>query len=418
MKALALLCLLPTGVPDSEIETAVAAIIAHEGDAELQLRSLQGLGEGVLPPLWEHVTRALEPRQGPSYPTDELAWRALASFDRSALRSLLATALSEDPTMPERLGALRLIEGFGTGADLLLALRAATPVAGPMDPGLSRALGTTVQAMLTRDRLAFRAVQEHILEAHPDARFAIVRSVGSVGSVSGGDRLDLLGFLLGFDETLDPVLLAQIGLVAQDVPKPVDEQLTFEVRKFLDRDDPGLVRSAARAAAELGDTGAVGRLVDLLDHEDRGVASSAHWALCYLSGAAFPLDSRRWRGWYRTETRWFEREARDLFDDLSSPERFQIVQALGQLSLHQMHRHEIAEAVTVTLHDPDAAVRRLGCSALRQLGSATAIAELVNVLADEDEGVAREAWQALRAITRRDLPCDPAAWVELVDGIS
>jgi HEAT repeat protein len=72
----------------------------------------------------------------------------------------------------------------------------------------------------------------------------------------------------------------------------------------------------------------------------------------------------------------------------------------------------MALAVAGLLTRDDPMTLRRACVTLRQLGSTVALEVLVELLGDEDQDVAREAWTTLRALTGQDLPLQAESWQE------
>jgi HEAT repeat protein len=87
-----------------------------------------------------------------------------------------------------------------------------------------------------------------------------------------------------------------------------------------------------------------------------------------------------------------------------------VLQSLQEIGDHRYERHRLAQAVMRGLERREPGVRDLAIRTLERLGSASATPDLVRLLEDPEPGIAEHAWQALRAITGRDLPLDAEAW--------
>ena len=103
------------------------------------------------------------------------------------------------------------------------------------------------------------------------------------------EGLELLIGPLGFDVDLDRALLSSIGKVASALFEYDHDEVSEELREFLNLDDRTLREQANLALGRIRDPQAVPRLVELLSDEEAGLAASAHWALREMTGLSFPL---------------------------------------------------------------------------------------------------------------------------------
>ena len=118
----------------------------------------------------------------------------------------------------------------------------------------------------------------------------------------------------------------------------------------------------------------------------------------------------RLRAWYAAEVEWWSQVWPTLAEDLSGSNRTQIRMALVQIGSRHLDRHRLAQEVARVLQLDDLEVQSLACTTLGQLGSAAAVPALVCALEHDDPVVRMSAWNALRKITRLDLPPDAELW--------
>jgi HEAT repeat protein len=390
MLTLALLC--SFAVSSAPDVSDVAAVLERNARPEraqgLLVTELAALGPARIPDLFAVLAfgSGLE-RPLLSSEEDALAG-ALASFGAPPLRSLLKRRLSGDAPLEERLAALRVLARVGTSQDIAF-VRQAVPSA---SPGLARMLQETCTAVLRRDARALEALRRWMLEAPLEIGAALA---GSVGKSDCPRALEALASTLGFRTDLDAELLAEIANLVGRAPRPLDEELLRPIEDALEEDDVRVLRAAALALGHAEHTGVLPTLIQLLEHENRGVSTAAEWALEAITGLRFHADAQRWRAWVRSEQAWLEREGPRLRRELRAPSPAVAIRALGELGSHRWRRHELALEALQGLEHESPLVRRLACTVVARLGSSAAEPGLVRALEDEDESVARAARQAL-----------------------
>jgi HEAT repeat protein len=164
------------------------------------------------------------------------------------------------------------------------------------------------------------------------------------------------------------------------------------------------------AAGRLRDDDAVPALLDALRAEDRGLVTDAAWALARITGLELRDRSERWEAWYADEEAWWRDRSDAAFARLDSIDPGENVAALIEISGRRAGRGRLAARIAPQLEAGDAVVAATAARVLGQLGSKVATAELVRALELGDPLASAAAWQALRQVTGKDLPHDPAAW--------
>ena len=327
----------------------------------------------------------------------EILHDSLAMADRGAVISLLEERIAQhaSPKM-----ALKILAEVGRGEDIRLALEV-------HDPASTEELEETVARILKRDAAAYATLKNHVREQSPDNASTLVRAAGATASYAG---LQMLLELLDTDPGLDRVLVTHIGRIGQAAPWHVNDQARGSVRGYLNSSDEQTLRGALYAIGGLGDSESVETAIGLLESESQSVREAAHWALKAITGLGFSASHDRWVSWHATESRWYEEQSRRLFSQLSTSSPRGIADALEQLSMRRYRREAIAEQVVVLLNHADPFVRRAACHALRNLHTASAAPALLASMADTDQSVALEAWNALKAITGKHAAFDVETW--------
>jgi len=176
--------------------------------------------------------------------------------------------------------------------------------------------------------------------------------------------------------------------------------------------NPAIRAEAARSLS--GRTGAecIGILKPLLQDGDAAVRKIA----------AEALQKLRWRPGNQTEEAWFliallrteecaalgHNAVEPLIKVLQDPEapvRLMAVQALGLIA-----DERAVEPLIAMVDDPIAEIRSAIAIALGKLGDYRAVAPLIELLADADEQVTLDAWQALKDITGKDFRKNKLTW--------
>ncbi len=404
--------------PPAVREAAVAAIVS-ESDAPRALEALRStafltlfevLGAGGVPAAWSD-TGAFQP-----LPEERLGqlFEVLATLPGVELRAHLARIAVEEARLEHRTAGVRLCGRIALGTDLPLLLELGAPrtVEGQESPTvLPRAHRKVVQEALehtlTRDIGAFLGLPSVFSTTHVGLRAAIVDAIASIEGVLA---IETLALLIGRDRDLDPYLLNAITRRARTRDFAVTEDLRERVRYPLRSERPETVRTAIAALAALGDDASVPDLLNLLEQRETSVGAAAHRALQELSGLALGFDPPLWFSWYEQESTWLRDTRPGLALALTQGDTPQALQAVRSYVRRRLFRDDLAGDLVKALDRREPAVVELVCSALGRLASPVALPRLTTLLEHQAARVRRAAWEALRAITGRDLPPDPALW--------
>jgi HEAT repeat protein len=321
----------------------------------------------------------------------------LAAFPHAKLRAFFVERSMPDVDPPvepgERIAILNILGRMGRGSDMGLVMRLGVPDPALLEPELKAPLQGTVEQILRRHPSAADALLRPLIDGSLDVAAALIQAAGASLSPAA---LPVLVEVLGREPALDAVLLVQIGILAEVAPKPIDEVLLFQVERYLGSPENQCAREAALACGHAEDFDALAPLIELLEHEDRGVREAALWALERISGQRFRSEAARWGSWLRSEECWFEDDLPRIAAKLSG-EIATAVDGLGEIALHRYRRHQLAVEVAPALQNKSAIVRRLACIVLERLGSPVAIPELTERLEDE-ASVSHAARQALESL--------------------
>ena len=241
----------------------------------------------------------------------------------------------------------------------------------------------------------------------PRHRASLVRAVGQAGEIEG---LRFLKGVFGQDEAVQAVLLMEIARLAPVADADLARDLAEPIRWQLRSGETKLVQTAAMAVGRLGDEESIPLLITLLEEGSGGMRVHATRALEAITGVSLRDDPVRWSAWYERENLWFEENVDELFEQLDSQHEEVIFGAVRGLAKMRLHRDETAARLLALLDHDSPSVRRIACQALGQLGSRAAVPPLIDLLVDDDEGVAQSAWVALRWLTGLELPMDHAVW--------
>jgi len=341
----------------------------------------------------------------------------IVSAPRESWMGWVELLAASPPGSSDRRIAARLLGAGGRAADLerLARLAEGEDEDGLLSRGFASAFEDAVREILARESGAGAALRSTALRVPT----AVGRSLATALAGLGGERaLAELSALLGFDRALDPTLLAQIARVARPAPKPVDEAIVQQVRNCLAAEEPQGLAAVSDALGSLEDLESLDGLLLLLDHPGASVRGSAHRALKAIAGVSLPAERARWEPWIAEERAWFADRAPDVVAGLASRNRMTLVQSLGEIGMHRLHRRELCLEVAALLERPAADERSLACQSLSQLGSRACVPQLIHALEDEDPGVRGGAWAALRSITGADLPAETSAWAAFLEGAS
>ncbi|MEM7309304.1 MAG: hypothetical protein AAF682_21650 [Planctomycetota bacterium] len=339
---------------------------------------------------------------------DEALLAALAAQPLVELRAFLGAraAAAPPPSEDQRRTALRVLARAGNAADVELLIELAAPPAEETGVPATRRrlLEQALGEVVARDPDAAWRVRERFARVDGSLLSSLVRGVAQA---EADVALRALADLLTRRQTADPLLLAELGKVAERVSPPADELVLAAVRACLD--SPPCAVLAAQALGALEDCDSAAVLIELLEVEDPNVAAAAGGALERIFGRG-PRGARAWREWHAAELRWWNKESVVCFRELRSTDAAEAASAIRRVAGHRIYRHELATALAhcLTRREPD--LVRLACGALADVGSAAAVPALIEALSHVDPEISAAAHAALQRITGRDLPPDPEAW--------
>ena len=266
--------------PASEVERVLAAA-AEQGypDATATGRALAQLGEAALATLFESWTASVAKAGVDRVDAQvDARGRALLEAFRHVPASTLRQFLNElDPAElddRQRVAALRIFEQQAMGRDLDLVVRIGGPA--EYEASASRAARHGFERVLLamQDRRVLDVWGARDL--YRTAPIALLPPIVRVISTSpDAEALTVLAGLLGSVSEMDPALLVALTRIVERGDGSRDDYVRGQVRAYLRVFDSYLLQLAARAMGALEDEESIRSLIDLLDHHEAGVASSA-----------------------------------------------------------------------------------------------------------------------------------------------
>jgi hypothetical protein len=387
-------------------------------DQELAARLSRG-GERVLPLFLEIlVTRevpALEPgetKQGEPQVLSEVQELALllavAQLEREPVLGQVGAVLQSGGGVRQRYAAIGCLGVVGRANDLLQLFDLAfTQEETALDERLARALRRAVTALVSHDPRAFEQLVALRRITRPELLPVLVASVGAAKDPRG---LAYLSEVAYWHEDLIVEVMSHVPLLGPCGDEVVDAAVKVRMRPYLDETRPGPCRAAIVALTAMGDDDSIGALIGLLTSESAGLRENAHWGLKQLTGLGLSSAPEVWTRWHQGELYWLVREKPRAFQLLRERNPATATDALREILLHPLARHELAAALPDLLKSPWPALRMLACRTLEDLEAKTAIGRLVWALEDPEPDVAQAAHAALRTLTKLDLPREPLAW--------
>lgn len=320
------------------------------------------------------------------------------------------TELSRQDILHLKLG-LEILETAPGSDGCSRAARLASPKSKEQRPHRAavKALEQTLSARLRAHPNEALSLEEHVTDGHPGLVQSIVRAAGRAPST---ETLDFLLWVLSEKPELDLLILAELGRVTITSGSQPTIELERRVDSFLSSTRSALRREAALVAGRLELFNSVPRLIGLLSDENGGVADNALWALERITNERLGLGPERWSRWHRRELAWWSLEARTAFEALRSSDPTEISRGLRQLSGHNHFRHAISEEIALVLNCEEGFLVAQACAALCALRSPVALEPLRQALLHDSKSAPLAAWEALKALTGRDLPPNPEAWAQ------
>lgn len=364
-------------------------------------------GPPIIPALLELLASGVLPGSEDGQPTygaqEDAAIAALARFRRGEIGTKIDPLLEPAARPGARRAAIRLLGSVGERTDLARlcdALRGPDPDSDP-DSENARLFRTSVASILARDEQALTEVRALFRKATPALRFHLIGALGQTGS---GEALAILVGELSARSEETGCILAECAKLAAVVALPVDESIASAFRLRLHSDDASEVRSSAECLGGIQDAESVYDLTLLLGNPQPDVTSAALDALRSITGASFRPDPERWRSALLAEAEWHAESLPRLTTTLGGTNSLDKMAAIQELAAHPQYRAETALLIERSIRGEAAALVAAACSALRQMGAATAVPFLEECAADASPEVSAEARTALEAIRSRRAP--------------
>lgn len=401
------------GSSAGEVATKVRTILLaiHEDEpisAEILTKRLSDLGSATTRVLLEALESGRVPPGSAAAPTagrkaepmhaarEAAAIAALSGRSRGEILQP-ATAVLKRSTRTRTIAVVvRLFGAVGDRREFPLLCRTVRPTSDEIVDGeLTDAFEAAATAILKRDGTASTTVHE-LLRGESDAvRYSLIRALAAAASEPA---LAVLAAELRVHPEEDVFVLEQMTQACATIPPPVPESILMSVRPYLSSEQPVRVARAARCLAAMQDFGSVGDFVTLLRRGEPEVVRAAHEALVATTNVGLFPDADRWSRWLEEEGAWFADDFPRLSEELQSGSAVVAAQAISQMAAHPLYRREIAEKMALALEHEPAAIRRIACSALRQLRARTAVPFLLRWAEDPDRELAGEARRALQAL--------------------
>lgn len=379
---------------------------------EVAGQELLALADSALPAIFDafcvviESTAASETADGaPTNRTESTLLYVFEHTPAARLTPLLESQVTAESSVRARLAALRILATTASARDFRLICRLATT--DPVDSSLERALETTLDALVGRDQAIFSVLERAYPTASVGVRRVFIRVLSRTHT---RDSLRLLSRVLYREDELRPLLLVTIGRMSCDLPRPIGEDVLSNVRRFLIEADPLALPEVILAVGYLDDDESIPQLIALLRCPRRGLRANALWSLRRITGLGIAETPERWTTWYQSEREWWQHEWPSKLAGLrsASPDKAKV--ALMEIATRHLFRHALAKAVVELATHDDAGVATLACTTLAQLASRAAVPGLIDALDHDDAIVRMAAWNALRAITKKDLPPAAVAW--------
>jgi hypothetical protein len=370
---------------------------------------------------WPLLLDVLVARRVPSFQPDtepqvlsevqeRVILRAIGTLERDFVLERIAALGDVKDDQARTLAVMGCMGAVGRVNDLLALFELARPERGQApDRDRAAALRRAAAAIVVRDERSFEQLVALRRLTPVELLPALIKAVGDARD---GRGLRFLSDVAYWHEDLVADVLAQVRRVGPSGDADLDDAMRVRIRPYLDPESPSLCRAAIPALVALSDSDSLGPLIELLEHESRGLRQDAHWALRQLTGLELSASPETWGRWYQAEQAWLIRERPRTFQRLRSNEAGVAAAALREVLEHPLARQELCEALPDLLRNRVPAIRAMACEWLADLEVASAVPKLVWALDDRDRDVSRAAWQALRHLTALDLPLESDVWRE------
>jgi HEAT repeat protein len=378
--------------------------------SELLLQLLDP-GLGVVAPLVDILVQERVPRARPddaaqllSVPQRELLLSALTKFPAERVRAEFERRLPAPPAEPEprlRIAELRLLSAIGRRSDLPNLSAHAPREKGEIGPTAAAALREAFAAILRREPEAFTDGMQVLRSCDAGAAKQFLFALADLGDKRALPLLDQCARSIPELAQQAVVLLPRIGPSGEP---EFDQALCAWLVERLDPRRLEWTRASLRAIGVLDDGIQVPALLEQLDVPQEGLREAALGALQQVSGLRLGPSKGAWREWYERECLWQSSGRQEALTALESGQDALVAQALGAFGEHTLYKQQRAEDVLGVLQHGSPAMRLLACNTLARIGSARALAPLVDLFADADGQLAEAAWRAACTLAGRTLP--------------
>ena len=422
MLSCSLLLALFFGSPEADgdaLHHAVTAIFrgdaAQDAGADEVAASLADLGPDGLEPVFDAIARGFVADEGHRLRvtvTERKALvNALGEFQRPALHALLLSRLESEDSESSAT-ALRLLGTFGEGRHFkrIVACVEASEGSDANDEILDAFEDCFVE-LARRDPSTISRIRWAWGKATREVQGVWLLALGESGQQEASD---LLLSLLEWGDGEPSALIAHVDRISAVLNRDSAAAASATIRPYLEAEDLGTVKAATLSLGRLGDIESIEVLIELLVHEQAGVRANAHWSLKRITGRNFSVAGGPWRVWFREQSQWFEREAERIVGRLESADAAVVTAALQDVTRHPLHRDAFVWDIVAVLAHESVAARVMACHVLRELSQGDTLPFLIDSLTDESDRVVAAAHDALRRMTRLDLPPSPEEWEEVV----
>jgi hypothetical protein len=367
-------------------------------------RGLDGLiGEEWVPELWPCL-----PEELPA-----LAEDALVLAPRAAFLAELESVLAGECTVAELRIVLRLLSDPRVKGELELVLRCAEKI-GDLEvlrPSVRMSLRATLARILASEPQVWPGLEARFATLPPPFARVLVEAIGDAHRPEG---MPILRRLCGRDEPPTGLVVEAMAALELERPWILGGQTLAAVKGWWIDSDARLRTQIASLAERLGGPAEVEALIRLTTDEQRGVRHAAELALSSIGRVDVPGEAEGgWAGWFERERAWREERWGTLFELLRGSEPGPATQALRELAMHPLFRHEAAGQLAEGLAALPGVVAISACSELERSGSRRAIPGLAAVLAGANSSLRSAAWRALQSLTGSERPLADPAWREL-----
>ncbi|MFT5283857.1 MAG: hypothetical protein ACI8TQ_000007 [Planctomycetota bacterium] len=271
---------------------------------------------------------------------------------------------------------------------------------------LNEAIESALVALIRRDP----QTMDQLTSTWRDWPIELVPSfIQAVGKARDPRGLEFLHEVTRWESDLQLLALSKIGLLGPSGDEYIDAPLADTVRKMIESKDGRIRKAAILALGGLRDLESIPLFIELLESESAGERGNAVWSLRRATGLQLNDQKQIWSVWFKRESDWYE-QSNSVFQQLSSRIDGQVFDAIREVSLHSLHRDELAAEVAHCLGHSRVNIRVTACKGLGRLGSRTVVPQLIGMLLDRAEPVRMAARRALTDILGEDLGPNVEDW--------